>query len=73
MLELWLNKVEEDREVKKYISIVKMSSGIDTKKILVKNLDVEHIRKVEDIVKDLKFQINIYLKKKFYESNFLKF
>lgn len=53
MLELWLNKVDEARELKKCISIVETSGGNATKNILVKNMNVEHIRKVKDIVNDL--------------------
>lgn len=53
MLELQLNKVEEAIEVKKYIPLVETSGENGTKKILVKNLNIEYIRKEKDIVKDL--------------------
>lgn len=57
MLELWLNKPKEATEVRNNIIVVEPSGGIDTKKLLIKNLNPENIRKIEAIVKDL---LNLY-------------
>ncbi|CAI8588761.1 unnamed protein product [Vicia faba] len=53
MLELWLNKSKESQEVKNSISVVEPADGTDSKKILIKNLNLERIKKINAIVKDL--------------------
>lgn len=53
MLQLWLNKAKEVEVVRDHITIVESSGEISYKKILIKNLNSEKIRKVEDIMKNL--------------------
>lgn len=53
MLELWLNKAREAKVVRDHIFIVESSGGMGYKKILIKNLNREKIRKIKDIANDL--------------------
>lgn len=52
MLELWLNKAKEAEVVRDHITVVEPYGEIGYKKILIKNLNPEKIRKVESIVND---------------------
>lgn len=53
MLSLWLNKAKEVKAVMDHNTIVETSGGTSYKKILIKNLNPEKIRKVEAIMKNL--------------------
>lgn len=53
MLELWLNKAKEVEVVRDHISVFKLSGVTSYKKILFKSLNLEKIRKVQAIVKNL--------------------
>ena len=53
MFELWLNKAKEVGVVRDHISVIEPSGGIDSKKILFKNLNLEKMKKIQAIMKDL--------------------
>lgn len=54
MLEAWVKDVKEIGEVKNKITIVETAEGTyGAKKILIKNLNPENIRKIEVFVKEL--------------------
>lgn len=70
MLKLWLNKAKKSREVKDNISVGESSGGTGSKKILIKNLNLEKIKKIEAIVKDV---MNLYASDSESDKNFENF